>query len=60
MPRYVAFLRAVIEAHLQKALSFAVPTLIRTTAEVAAAAARTLCAWGTGSDNADSVASRSC
>ncbi len=34
-------LERTIEAHLQRALGFAVPTLIRTTAEVAEAAART-------------------
>lgn len=36
-----ATLEQTLEAHLKKALGFAVPTLIRTTAEVAAAAART-------------------
>lgn len=36
-----AALEQTLEGHLQKALGFAVPTLIRTTAEVAAAAART-------------------
>jgi uncharacterized protein (DUF1697 family) len=35
-----AALERTLEGHLQKALGFAVPTLIRTTAEVAAAAAR--------------------